>query len=143
MEYLDSLDQEILKLLEENSRYSNSEIARKTGVSEGTIRNRIRRLIREGYIAKFTITRGFAGTSAIILVKVDPKKSQETMKRLRERFTDIYEISGKYDLSIQVECGGTEELNRIIDEIRGMEGVRSTDSMIRLSLIRDTGGKRI
>lgn len=136
MEDLDHLDQEIMNLLEENSRYSNSEIARKTGVSEGTIRNRIRRLIDDGYIAKFTIKKGLAGTSAIILIKVDPRRSQEVAERLREKFSDIYEISGKYDLSVQVVCRDTEELNGIIDEIRRIEGVRSTDSMIRLNIMR-------
>ena len=42
---LDSVDEEILRLLGEEGRRSNRELARLIGVAEGTIRTRIRRLL--------------------------------------------------------------------------------------------------
>ncbi len=47
---MDEKDYEILKLLRENSRMSNMEIARELKVSEGTIRKRIANLYKSGII---------------------------------------------------------------------------------------------
>ena len=41
---MDSLDREIIQLLQENGRLNNAEIARAIGVSEGTVRRRLKRL---------------------------------------------------------------------------------------------------
>ena len=45
---IDERDRKILEILQDNSRLSNTEIAKIIGVSEGTIRKRIKRLIDEG-----------------------------------------------------------------------------------------------
>ncbi len=132
----DEIDNRIMELLEENSRASNVEIAGAIGISEGTVRNRISRLVKDGYISKFTMLRGTTGISAIILVKVDPKESERVTAELSRLFKDIYEISGKYDLAIQLWCNGAEELNGIINDIREIDGVKSTDSMIKLNYFR-------
>jgi Lrp/AsnC family transcriptional regulator, regulator for asnA, asnC and gidA len=44
---LDSVDEQILSLLGEEGRRSNRELARLIGVTEGTIRTRVRRLLSE------------------------------------------------------------------------------------------------
>lgn len=44
---MDELDQEIIRLLQLDGRASNAEIARAVGVSEGTVRRRLRQLIRD------------------------------------------------------------------------------------------------
>ncbi len=129
----DDLDNKIIELLEGNSRIPNVEIAEITGVSEGTVRNRISRLLKEGYISKFTLIRGIKGISAIILVKVDPREAEKVTDLLKNRFSDIYEISGKYDLALQIWCREAEELNGVLNSIRQIDGVRSTDSMIKLN----------
>ncbi len=41
---MDTLDREIIQLLQENGRLNNAEIARAIGVSEGTVRRRLKRL---------------------------------------------------------------------------------------------------
>ncbi len=51
----DFLDVEILKMLKVNSRMPNTEIARELGISEGTVRRRINRMIKAGVIKKFTV----------------------------------------------------------------------------------------
>ena len=51
----DYYDRRILELLEQNSRISNTEISRRIGVSEGTVRRRINDLVDNGIIIRFTI----------------------------------------------------------------------------------------
>jgi len=47
---MDELDNKIISMLRHNGRASNSSIARSAGVSEGTVRRRLRRLIDEQHI---------------------------------------------------------------------------------------------
>ena len=44
---MDELDRRIISLLQLDGRASNAKIAREVGVSEGTVRRRLRRLIQE------------------------------------------------------------------------------------------------
>ena len=47
---MDDLDRKIIAILQSNGRASNAQIARNVGVSEGTVRRRVRRLIEEAVI---------------------------------------------------------------------------------------------
>ncbi|EQD73027.1 AsnC family transcriptional regulator, partial [mine drainage metagenome] len=96
---MDERDHQIIKLLEENSRLSNTEIARMLNVSEGTIRKRIKRLLDTGIIEKFSLITRKEGQDAIILLRIDTRDSKLTIKKLNERFRDVYEFSGKADLA--------------------------------------------
>ena len=129
---IDERDRKILEILQNNSRLSNTEIAKVLGVSEGTIRKRIKRLVDEGIIEKFTTITRKEGQDAIILVRVDTRESSRTIKSLKEKFKEVYEFSGKADLAIRIRCASIDEINLTVDEIRMFSGVRSTETLIRL-----------
>ncbi|HHI01394.1 MAG TPA: Lrp/AsnC family transcriptional regulator, partial [Thermococcus litoralis] len=75
---MDEIDKNILKLLQEDGRMSYSEIARRIGVPESTVRLRVKRLIEEGIIRKFAalINPFKAGYTivAFIAVDIEPNK---------------------------------------------------------------------
>ena len=48
---MDELDSKIITVLQRDGRASNALIAREVGVSEGTVRRRLRRLLDEEYIS--------------------------------------------------------------------------------------------
>ena len=52
---LDRIDSSIIRILMDNPRESISNIARKTGLSRPTVRNRIRKLMERGIIKGFSI----------------------------------------------------------------------------------------
>ena len=52
---LDKIDIKIIKILKSNCRSSNLKIARLIGVSESTIRRRIKRMLDRDIIKKFTV----------------------------------------------------------------------------------------
>lgn len=55
---LDQLDRQLIDILAKDARVSNRKIAADLGVTEGTVRGRIKRLQQEGLIA-FTAITGF------------------------------------------------------------------------------------
>ena len=72
---MDTLDRKIITLLETNGRASNARIARDVGVSEGTVRRRLKRLIQDNIINVVALPDpGKLGynSEAIIGVQVDP-----------------------------------------------------------------------
>ncbi|EQD78882.1 transcription regulator LrpA related protein [mine drainage metagenome] len=70
--------------------------------------------------------------TSIILVKVDPEDSAKVLLDLRRRFNEIYELSGSYDFSVRIIAQRLDEINKAADIIRSIEGVRETDTLIRL-----------
>ena len=61
---LDELDHRIIELLTLDARVSNRQIAAQLGVTEGTIRGRVKRLEEENCIRLTAVTNGaFAATT--------------------------------------------------------------------------------
>ncbi len=129
---MDERDWKIIELLNRNSRISNIEIATRLGISEGTVRHRIHKLLNDGVIRNFTVSLGSGAFTSIILVKVNPEDSGNVLLDLRRRFNEIYELSGSYDFSVRIIAQKLDEINKAVDTIRSIEGVRETDTLIRL-----------
>ena len=128
---MDELDYKILEILRNNSRETNMEIARKFNVSEGTVRKRIVNLYRNGIIKRFTVET-VASVDSIVLIKVDPGRAEKVLKKMRENYTDLYEFSGSIDIAVRLTKNTLDELNSEVDNIRNIDGVINTDTMIRL-----------
>ncbi len=129
---MDEKDKIIVNLLQDNSRISNTEIAKVLNVSEGTIRKRIRKLYDSGVIKKFTIETSQPEVDALVLLKIDSKRYREVLKIINLKYSEIYEFTGKIDVAIRIKCNSIDELNGIVDEIREIDGVLDTDTLVRL-----------
>ncbi len=129
---MDDKDWAIIEILRKNARTSNSDIGRELNVSEGTVRKRIQKLTEDGTIKKFTIVLRNQGVEGVVLVRTEPRKAKEIFDYIRSRYDEIYEFSGRYDIAIRVNCRSLDELNTMVDELRVLDGVRNTDTLIRL-----------
>jgi DNA-binding Lrp family transcriptional regulator len=130
---VDEIDWKIIQNLRMNSRISNSELGRRLNLSEGAIRKRIKILQEKNIIKQFTIVSKNDGIEAIVFVRIDPKKSQYLKDYFIRRFEEIYEFSGRFDIALHFHCKSIEELNEKVDGLREIEGIRNTDTLIRMS----------
>lgn len=128
---MDETDKKILEVLEEDARKSFTGIAEEAGVSEGTVRNRVEKMLEEGVIEKFTVKRGKAASKAVVMVELETGRDIEDVL---EEFPDveIMEVAGEYDLILEVEKDSNPEINSVLDEIRKVEGVESTETYMVL-----------
>jgi DNA-binding Lrp family transcriptional regulator len=132
----DDIDEKILQALKENARMTFVDIGRSVGLSEGAVRNRIQALVDSGVIRRFTVEVATSvGVRALTMISVDPSTPTSAVSEAVGRMNvveRIYEITGEYDIAVVVSSPDIEAVNRCIEEIRGVEGVVRTNTMIVL-----------
>tara|TARA_B100001123_G_scaffold143145_1_gene166371 strand:+ start:47 stop:529 length:483 start_codon:yes stop_codon:yes gene_type:complete len=137
---VDELDREIIAILQSNGRASNARIARRIGVSEGTVRRRLKKLIADGVIdivAVVDAERLGYDTEALVGVQVDPDKVMEVAANLGElpESNWVAITTGTYDVFMWVTLQSADQLGAFLREKLGIvSGVRRTETFVRLSL---------
>ena len=134
--YKDKIDEKIIEYLREDSRESFVDIGKKLKLSESAVRRRVKQLVDNGTIKKFTLEIGEENTtSAIVLVSVDSatETSKVSAKLAKlEGVKTVYEITGQYDITTIISASNISEINTSIDALRKIPGVIDTNTVIIL-----------
>jgi DNA-binding Lrp family transcriptional regulator len=137
---LNSIDEKILGILQADSRKPFVDIATEIGLSESAVRRRVKNLLDSETIKRFTIELNTTNkTSAITLISVastaDSSAVSKDLMNLKG-VEIIYEITGQYDIAAIIGASSVIEINRCIDEVRKIEGVSDTNTVIVLKTMR-------
>lgn len=135
--YRDDTDEKILGFLRDDSRESFVVIGKKLKLSESAVRRRVKNMVSNGVIEKFTIEEHNA--SAIVLISVDSSidTSKVSVKLTKlNAVKTVYEITGQYDISVIIKAPNITEINACIDDLRKIPGVIDTNTVIILRTIR-------
>ena len=137
--YKDTIDEKIIGYLKEDSRESFVDIGKKLKLSESAVRRRVKNLVDNKTIKKFTLELGEENTtSAIVLVSVDSAMdtSKVSLKLAKlEGIKTVYEITGQYDITTIMSGSSISEINNTIDALRKIPGVVDTNTVIILRKI--------
>jgi Lrp/AsnC family transcriptional regulator for asnA, asnC and gidA len=139
---IDELDLKIISHLQENGRIPVAELAKRLNQPENTVRYRIERLLKNGVIRRFTALvdpRALGlNVSAAVMFKVDPKKLDQLLEKLTSMkdVTNIYQLSGEWDLIAVVFAKDIQDLHERVEELRRMEGVKEMNVMITTRVIK-------
>ncbi|HUV54680.1 MAG TPA: Lrp/AsnC family transcriptional regulator [Candidatus Krumholzibacteriaceae bacterium] len=133
---VDEIDERIMRLLEENSRMTYVEIGRSVGLSEGAVRNRVQALVSGGVIKRFTIEKSSThGVRALTMIAVNPGTPTYEVSKMVNQLAGvekIYEVTGEYDIIMVSSGSSIEGINKVIEDIRKIEGVEKTNTIIVL-----------
>ncbi|MDG6928916.1 MAG: Lrp/AsnC family transcriptional regulator [Nitrososphaerota archaeon] len=133
---MDNIDRRLLELLREDSRASFVELGGKVGLSEAAVRRRVKNLADGGVIRRFTVDVEVGhGAGALTLVTMSTAASSaEISDRIRSlrAVRKVYEVTGEHDMAILISGSDISEVNGTIDQIRKMEGVATTNTMVIL-----------
>ena len=142
--------EELLAILEKNSRIDFKELAVLLGVSEEKILEEITALEKDGIICGYHTLINWEKTSiekvnALIEVKVTPQRGQG-FDRIAERIYNypevraVYLISGGYDLLVTLEEKTLKEIaNFVSDKLSTLDSVLSTATHFILKKYKDHG----
>jgi len=136
---MDELDREILSILRQDARTPYTEIADRVGTSEGTIRNRVDRMVDSGVIERFTVATRTGNVKAMIeiTVDVDVHTAGLTAQMAEwERVDFVWQVSGEADIVLVVDALDTGGLNELISSAREMDEVSSTKTRLILEELR-------
>lgn len=132
---MDTLDREILAILRRDARTPYTEIANRVGTSEGTVRNRVDRMVSDGVIERFTVATRTGNIKAMIeigvAVDVDTTAVSEKMARWNE-VDFVWQVSGEEDIVLIVDAADTQGVNTLITQARELEEVVSTKTRLIL-----------
>jgi Lrp/AsnC family transcriptional regulator, leucine-responsive regulatory protein len=134
--FRDKTDEKIIDFLRNDSRESFVDIGKKLKLSESAVRRRVKNLVDNGTIKKFTIEVGEKNTtSAIVLISVDSSMdtSKVSIKIAKlDGIKTVYEITGQYDITAIISAPSITEINTCIDALRKIPGVIDSNSVIIL-----------
>ena len=136
---LDSVSKLIIEQLQFDGRRSYAEIGKAVGLSEAAVRQRVQKLTESGVMQVVAVTDpmqlGFYRQAMIgIRVKGD---TTEVAKSLAEITAVDYLVltAGSFDILAEVVCENDDQLIELLNkEIRGIDGVQSTETFVSLKL---------
>lgn len=134
----DDKDWQIIELLRAGT-ISNSTIAQELGVSEGMIRQRIKRLREYGILSlRGLINPDILGHSQIVMVAANITESrilEETAEEVEklEKVLSVSIVSGRYDLIIEVLLDSNSSLIDFLSkDLSRVPGIKNTESFVAL-----------
>ena len=140
----------LVKILEENARYSNAELSQMLGISEEEVAKTIEKLEKDGIICgykamidwdKFSDTH----VTALIELKVTPQRNagfEDLANRLLEmdEVEAVYLMSGAYDFSVTVQGKSFKDVALFVAKrLATQEGVVSTATHFVLRRYKELG----
>ena len=135
----DDLDRRLLALLQANARLPASTLAKKLGVARTTVVARIARLERTGVIKGYGLRLGQrpedGGIRALCALQVEPRSGPSVVKRLAgiPEIEQLAAVSGVWDYMATIAVDRVDDLDRVLDGIGAIDGIRQTTSAILLA----------
>ena len=140
---LDKLDCRLIRLLQKDGRMSNIAIAQELGVSEYTVRNRMKRLLDEKIIKIVAVSDpiklGFE-VSGNLKIKIDLKKADKVIEKLQKIDSVIWVAltTGGTDIDVDFITRSLKEFQDLIfKKISRIDGVQSTETSLMVDLVKD------
>jgi DNA-binding Lrp family transcriptional regulator len=142
---LDAIDNQILALLMDNARLPTATIAKRVSIARTTAIARIAALEKRGVIAGYGVRLNQElyqpAVRAYVGIAVNPRSASGLVKSLQKMSAveTLCAVSGAIDYMLTLRCQSTAELDRLLDQIGAIEGVRQTSTAIVLTKRIDRG----
>lgn len=139
---MDIVDVKILELLKENSRMSFNAIAQTIQKTEATVRRRVKKLIDERIIKKFTVEYDIDSKRKIhATIKIEPdfKEIKRILKELStiDEISNIWRLSGDCGLLLKVDIDSIDRFNPLIeDKISQIRGIKIIETCFITDIIK-------
>lgn len=142
---MDAVDLQIVALLQQDARHTQAEIAKKVGLSQPTVADRIRKLeeakVILGYTARVDPRKLGKDITAFIGVAIEHPKYFEAFARRVQALPEVLEchrVAGQESYLLKVRSDNTGTLDRLLVEgLRTIPGVTGTQTTIVLASTKE------
>ncbi|GGL02874.1 AsnC family transcriptional regulator [Mangrovihabitans endophyticus] len=137
---LDALDARLLTLLDEEPRIGVLETSRRLGVARGTVQARLDKLVARGAIRGFgpqvePAVIGF-GITSFVTLEISQRYGHRAVADHLEGIPEVLEahtITGAGDVLCRIVARSNADLQRVIDQIVGYDGIVRASTIIALA----------
>lgn len=139
---MDALDQQLISILRTDARTSVATLAHRLKVSRGTITNRITRLEDQGIIVGYTVRlRPDAQQNEIrawMSIVVEGNETRAVIANLlgEPGVAALHDTNGRWDLLAELRAENLTELSSILERIRLIKGIHTSETSIHLATYR-------
>ncbi len=146
---LDEVDRKIIEELQCNGRESYKNIARKLGVSDGTVRLRTERMIKNDYLRiTASVNPLYFENSLIAMVGInlDERANSDIMDKIAQvsGVQSVINVSGRFDLLVEVFVPSRNAFRQfLVDDLSNVGGIKSTETFMFLDAVNKWAEHRI
>lgn len=139
---MDATDQQLIAHLRKDARTTVATLAHRLGVSRGTVTNRITKLEDAGVIVGYTVRlRPDAephGITAWMSIAVAGNATRAVIDSLlgEPGVATLHDTNGQWDLLAELRAAHLTELSQVLERIRLVRGINSTETSIHLATYR-------
>jgi DNA-binding Lrp family transcriptional regulator len=139
---LDDLDRQLIEVLARDARVSNRKIAVDLGVTEGTVRGRIKRLQQDGLISFTAITSfGLADSARMAFIGVQAEVSD--VREVARQIADLSQVNavmltmGRFNILAICLFNSLDHLHEVAsDKILAIPGVHHVETSIAVKTLK-------
>ena len=139
---MDDVDRAIIACLQYDGRMPFTDVAAELGISEGTVRRRVKRLTESGVMQIVAIVEPqFLGWSAAGMIGVTVQAGQiEAVASQIAQFPEVsylFMASGEFDLFVEIFCRDREHLVFFLNQkLQQVPGVQRTQTFMILKMYK-------
>ena len=136
---IDKKDRSIINTLKQNSRSAIRDIAKKTGIRPSTVHERIKKLVKEGVIEKFTLklNNQAIGQDFIVFMFVSTSEDLPSSFFNNQHIKESFGITGEYDLLLKLKFKDISQFNDYIINLRKNKAITKTITNVVTANIKE------
>jgi len=145
---LDITDKKLLQLLQEDSTRTTKELSVKLNLSVTAVYERVKKLEREGIVAKYVaivdrnkVNKGFVVFCHLKLIQHTKEyvtKFEQQVTKLDE-VLECYHVSGDYDYILKIFVANMEEYREfLVTKLTTLQHIGSTHSTFMIGEVKNT-----
>lgn len=145
---MDTIDKKLLQLLQHDTKRTTKELSLKLNLSVTAVYERIKKLEREGIIAKYVVLLDKEKVGKNFMVFCHLKLIQHTKEFLTKFESEVvqlkevlecHHVSGDYDYILKIAVKNMEEYREfLVTKLTTLEHIGSTHSTFMISEVKNT-----
>ena len=142
MPEFDSIDEQLIQLLEKNADQSSAALARQLQTSSATVRRRVRKLMKSGAFRTVGLINPSLLGLTLVAVMVFNVKRDEVKKVVAQLVSNqeirwVASTTGRYDIVCVARFRSTDHLSEFLNnEISTLPGLRHVETLISLQVAK-------
>lgn len=136
---MDDIDRQLISLLRDDARLSVVAIAKKLRVARATVQNRLTKLEADGTIVGYSVRLRPEAEAhrirAMMSIEIEGHHGEAVRRLLRghPNVVALHTTNGRWDLIAELRTDTLEAFDKVLNSIRGTQGISNTETSILLS----------